>query len=83
MADDPHLDVLRRWMTPAELEQLRRACGDADEITERVKHVDQIIAQTEQRKAIWQFVRMVGLAFVTVMGAVATIKAILPAGWWP
>ena len=83
MDDDPHLAVLRRWMSPSELEQVRKAHGDADEIVARTRAIDQIIAKAEQRKAIWNFLSRVALAFATVMGVLATIKAILPAGWWP
>ena len=83
MADDPHLDVLRRWMTPAELEQVRKSLGDADEIVDRTQQIDRIIERATQREAIWQFLKMVGLAFVTVAGLMATIKGLLPAGWWP
>lgn len=83
MADDPHLDVLRRWMSPSELEQVRKAHGDADEIVARTRAVDRIIAKAEQREAIWQFAKMVGLAFATMVGVLATLRGILPAGWWP
>jgi hypothetical protein len=81
--DDPHLEVLRRWMTPAELEQIRKAQGDPDEIVARTQQIDRIIERATQREAIWQFLKMVGLAFVTVVGLVATAKGLLPADWWP
>ena len=81
--DDPHLDVLRRWMTAAELDILRKSLGSAEDMVERTSQIERIIERAEQREAIWQFLKMVFLAFVTVAGAVATVKAVLPAGWWP
>lgn len=70
-------------MTPAELEQIRKAQGDPDEIVERTRQVDRIIKRAEHREEIWQFVKMVGVAFAAMAGALATVKAILPPGWWP
>ena len=81
--DDPHLDVLRRWMTAAELDILCKSLGSAEDMVERTSQIERIIERAEQREAIWQFLKMVFLAFVTVAGAVATVKAVLPAGWWP
>lgn len=83
MVGDPRLDVLKRWMTSDDLELLRKEMGSAEDIVERTQKIDRIIERAEHREAIWQFLRMVGLAFVTVVGAVATIKAVVPAGWWP
>lgn len=80
---DPYLDALRRWMTADELEMLRKELGSPQEIAERTQKVDRIVKRAEHREAIWQFFKMVALAFVTVAGALATVKAILPAGWWP
>lgn len=70
-------------MSVADLDLLRRELGSAEDIAERTQKVDRIIERAEHREAIWQFIRMVGLAFVTVAGLAATIKALLPAGWWP
>lgn len=70
-------------MTPAELELIRKAQGDPEEIVERTKRIDRIVARAEQREAIWNFLSRVALAFATVMGVLATVKALLPAGWWP
>lgn len=80
---EPYLDVIRRWMTAEELEQVRKSLGSADEIIEQTSQVRRIIEKAEQREAIWQFLKMVGLAFVTGVGVLATIKAVLPSGWWP
>lgn len=81
--DDPYLEELRRWMAPSDLAMLRKVLGQPETIAERVRKVDKIIDHAERKEAIWQFLKMVGLAFVTVAGALATIKAALPAGWWP
>lgn len=81
--DDPHLEQLRRWMSPEEIALLRKELGSSHAIIERSKKVDRIVARAEQKEAIWQFLKVVGFAFVTVMGALATIKAVIPAGWWP
>lgn len=81
--DDLYLDALKRWMTPADLDTLRKGLGSADDIVGRTKRIEQIIEKAERREAIWQFLKMVGLAFVTIMGAAATLKAVLPSGWWP
>lgn len=80
---DRYLEVLQRWMTPDELDHIRKEVGSAEAIVERKQQIERIIEKAEQREAIWQFLRMAALAFVSIVGLVATIKAILPAGWWP
>lgn len=82
--DDPHLAVLRQWMTAPELDLVRKASGSADDILERNRKVDRIIERAEQQEAIWQFLKRVAQAFIIIVGAIATIKAIVPSmAWWP
>lgn len=81
--DDPHLDVLRKWMTPEEFNQVRKSWGPAEEILEHNRKVRAIIERAEHREAIWQFLKRVAQAFIIIVGALATIKAIVPIDWWP
>jgi len=71
-----------RWVTAEELEALRKGLGSADDILERNRQVTALLKAQEHRDTLWRFARRVGVAFVTLMGAVLTLKALLPPGWW-
>lgn len=70
-------------MTPEELNQVRKAWGDADEILDHNRKVRAIIERAEHREAVWQFLKRTAQAFIIIVGALATIKAIVPVDWWP
>ena len=80
---DRYLEVLQRWMTPEEMDQLRKEMGPPADMVERSQRVDRIIARDEHKEAVWQFLKAAALAFASIVAALATIKALLPAGWLP
>jgi hypothetical protein len=81
MEDDPHLAVMRQWMTAAELDVLRKEHGSAADMVAHKRKVDRIVQKAEHREAIWNFLKTILLAFVAIIGALATIKAIIPLEW--
>jgi hypothetical protein len=78
---EDYMEVLQRWMTPEELDQLRKELGHVAEILERNKRVEKLIENQERKEAIWQFLKAVLLAFASIVAVLATIKAVLPVGW--
>lgn len=69
-------------MTPEELDQLRRDLGSPQDIRERGERIERILKDVEGREAIWRFVKAVALAFVSIVGLLATLKAIIPTDWY-
>lgn len=83
MENDPHLEILRKWLTPDEFDQVRKAWGSAEDIVEHSRKVRRIIEKAEHQEAIWTFLKRTFQAFAIIVGVLATIKAIAPPGWWP
>ena len=88
MAEDPrhyerYFEIGRWWMSPEELDALRKELGSAEDILERHRQIEKLVKSSENREALWQFMRRVGAAFVALMAAAVTLKALLPEAWWP
>lgn len=87
MANDLHFqryfEVLQKWLSPDELDKLRRELGSPEQILEDRARVQALVNRAERRDAVWAFLRTAALAFVSIVGLLATMKAILPAGWLP
>ena len=73
--------IAQRWMTPSEFDELRKAMGSADDMLEFRGEIKQLVKDAERRRMVWAFMRSAALAFATAVGVLATVKALLPAGW--
>lgn len=81
--DEAYREAIRRWVTPKDVDDLRRMLGSAEAILDRNEQVMRLLEKEDKKEAVWQFIKAAALAFVTIVGVLATIKAVLPAGWIP
>jgi hypothetical protein len=78
-----YFEVMQRFCTPEELEILRQTYRTPKSVTDRYAKIEALLESEERREWRWQFLRMVALAFASVVGVLATLKAVLPPGWLP
>jgi hypothetical protein len=77
-----YLEECQRWMTPKEISDLRRKLGSIEDILERHESLEQLLRDAEKRRTVWAFLRAAALAFVAVVGFLATLKAVIPIDWY-
>jgi hypothetical protein len=77
-----YLDVFQRWMTPEEMDQLRKDLGPPEIIRERTRRTEQLIERAERKEVLWQFFKAALVAFASLVAVLATIKALVPGEWW-
>lgn len=85
MANDRHFEryfeIGQRWLSPEELDELRKGLGSPAEILDRHARLEQLLAKAERREAVWQFLKAAAIGFAAIMAALATAKGLLPDGW--
>lgn len=76
---------LCQWFfgTPDEAERFLREHGTLADFERHHIKVAAMVARDERRRAVWAFVKMIGIGFTAALSFLAIIKGLLPTAWLP
>jgi hypothetical protein len=75
--------VFLRFGTVEDIAALQQRVGTAQAVLRKLDQIDALLQAHEDGRAIWRFLGRVAVAFAAIVSVLATLKAVLPAGWLP